>query len=71
MSEVFLVSHAGARPRFASSTRRAPQGAAWRARERDRRSVPDILADLHERGGLGELVRRVPRHVTRVLRHRA
>jgi glycosyltransferase involved in cell wall biosynthesis len=32
---------------------------------------PDILADLRERGGLGAVVRRVPEHVARVLRHRA
>jgi glycosyltransferase involved in cell wall biosynthesis len=32
---------------------------------------PDILVDLHSRGGLGELARRIPRHAGRVLRHRA
>jgi glycosyltransferase involved in cell wall biosynthesis len=31
----------------------------------------DILADMHERGGLGEVARRVPQHVARLLRHRA
>jgi glycosyltransferase involved in cell wall biosynthesis len=32
---------------------------------------PDILADLRERGGWGELARRLPRHLARALRHRA
>jgi glycosyltransferase involved in cell wall biosynthesis len=32
---------------------------------------PDILADLRQRGGLKEVVRRLPRHVGRALRHRA
>jgi glycosyltransferase involved in cell wall biosynthesis len=32
---------------------------------------PDILADLREHGGWGELARRLPRHVARALRHRA
>jgi glycosyltransferase involved in cell wall biosynthesis len=31
---------------------------------------PDILSDLRDRGGLGEVVRRVPHHVARLLRHR-
>jgi glycosyltransferase involved in cell wall biosynthesis len=31
---------------------------------------PDILSDLRERGGLGEVARRVPHHVARMLRHR-
>jgi len=32
---------------------------------------PAILADARERGGLGELVSRVPRHVSRLIRHRS
>jgi glycosyltransferase involved in cell wall biosynthesis len=32
---------------------------------------PDVLADLHDRGGLAEVARSVPRHLGRVLRHRA
>ena len=31
---------------------------------------PDVLADLHDRGGLPEVARGIPRHVARVLRHR-
>jgi glycosyltransferase involved in cell wall biosynthesis len=31
---------------------------------------PDILSDLRDRGGLGEVARRVPHHVARLLRHR-
>jgi glycosyltransferase involved in cell wall biosynthesis len=30
----------------------------------------DILADLRERGGVAEVVRRVPQHVARLVRHR-
>jgi glycosyltransferase involved in cell wall biosynthesis len=32
---------------------------------------PAILADARERGGLGELASRVPRHISRLIRHRA
>jgi hypothetical protein len=32
---------------------------------------PDILADVHEHGGLGEVLRRVSRNATRLLRYRA
>jgi glycosyltransferase involved in cell wall biosynthesis len=32
---------------------------------------PAILADARERGGLGELVSRVPRHISRLIRHRS
>ena len=32
---------------------------------------PDILADVQERDGLAEAAKRVPRHLARVLRHRA
>ena len=31
---------------------------------------PAILADAREQGGLGEIARRVPRHFTRLVRHR-
>ena len=31
---------------------------------------PDVLADLHDRGGVPEVARGIPRHVARVLRHR-
>ncbi|MBN1530594.1 MAG: glycosyltransferase [Thermoleophilaceae bacterium] len=48
--------------------RRAPFGPLARATYGQ---YPDILADLHERGGLAEVARRVPRHAARVLRHRA
>lgn len=48
--------------------RRVPPGVLARATYGQ---YPDILADLHDRGGLAELMRRVPHHVTRVLRHRA
>jgi glycosyltransferase involved in cell wall biosynthesis len=32
---------------------------------------PAILADARERGGLGELASRVPRHISRLIRHRS
>jgi len=32
---------------------------------------PAILADARERGGLGELAARVPRHISRLIRHRS
>ncbi len=58
----FCLEHT-ARPR-----RRVPAGVLARATFGQ---YPDILADLYERGGAAELARRVPRHVARVLRHRA
>ena len=48
--------------------RHAPRGVLARATYGQ---YPDIVADMHERGGLGELAKRMPKHVTRVLRHRS
>jgi glycosyltransferase involved in cell wall biosynthesis len=48
--------------------RRAPFGALARATYGQ---YPDILADLHDRGGLAEVARRMPRHAARILRHRS
>ena len=48
--------------------RRPPPGVLARATFGQ---YPDILADLRDRGGLPEVARRIPRHVGRVLRHRA
>jgi glycosyltransferase involved in cell wall biosynthesis len=58
----FCVEHASRPPRrpARSALARATYG-----------QYPDILADLREHGGLGEVARRLPRHVARVLRHRA
>jgi hypothetical protein len=48
--------------------RRPPRGALARATFGQ---YPDLLASLREHGGLGEAARALPRHVARVLRHRA
>lgn len=58
----FCLEHRG-RPR-----RRVPASVLARATFGQ---YPDILADLYDRGGASELARRVPRHLARVLRHRA
>jgi glycosyltransferase involved in cell wall biosynthesis len=58
----FCLEHR-ARPR-----RRVPAGVLARATYGQ---LPDVLADRRGRGGLGQLARRIPRHVVRVLRHRA
>jgi glycosyltransferase involved in cell wall biosynthesis len=48
--------------------RRPPRGALARATYGQ---YPDVLAALREHGGLGEAARSLPRHVGRLLRHRA
>jgi glycosyltransferase involved in cell wall biosynthesis len=58
----FCLEHEG-RPR-----RRPARGALARATYGQ---YPDVLAALREHGGLGEAARSLPRHVGRLLRHRA
>ncbi len=58
----FCVEHASRPPR------RPASGALARATYGQ---YPDILADARDRGGLTEAAKRVPRHLARVLRHRA
>jgi hypothetical protein len=58
----FCAEHAARPPR------RPPRGALMRATYGQ---YPDVLAALRERGGLAEAARALPRHVGRVLRHRA
>jgi glycosyltransferase involved in cell wall biosynthesis len=48
--------------------RRPPRGALARATYGQ---YPDVLGALREHGGLGEAARSLPRHLARVLRHRA
>ncbi len=48
--------------------RRAPRGTLLRATYGQ---YPDVLAALREHGGLGEAARALPRHLARLLRHRA
>jgi hypothetical protein len=48
--------------------RRVPRGALLRATYGQ---YPDVLAALREHGGPGEAVRALPRHLARLLRHRA
>jgi glycosyltransferase involved in cell wall biosynthesis len=52
----------------ARPSRRAPRGALARATYGQ---YPDVLAALREHGGLREAARGLPRHLARVLRHRA
>jgi glycosyltransferase involved in cell wall biosynthesis len=58
----FCAEQAGRPPR------KVPPGVLARA---TLGQYPDVLADLHDRGGLAEVARSVPRHLGRVLRHRA
>jgi glycosyltransferase involved in cell wall biosynthesis len=58
----FCLEH-DARPR-----RKPPRGALARATYGQ---YPDVLAALREHGGLAEAARSLPRHLSRVLRHRA
>ena len=48
--------------------RRVPRGTLARATYGQ---YPDVLAALREHGGLGEAARGLPRHLARILRHRA
>jgi glycosyltransferase involved in cell wall biosynthesis len=57
--------------RFCADQRPARRPAAAALARATYGQYPAILADARERGGLGELVSRVPRHISRVIRHRS
>jgi glycosyltransferase involved in cell wall biosynthesis len=51
--------------------RERPRPARWTLVRATYGQYPDILADARDVGGLREVAARIPRHVARVLRHRA
>jgi hypothetical protein len=51
--------------------RERPPPARWTLVRATYGQYPDILADARDVGGLREVAARIPRHVARVLRHRA
>jgi glycosyltransferase involved in cell wall biosynthesis len=57
--------------RFCSEQRPARQPAQAVLARATYGQYPAILADARERGGLGELAARVPRHISRLIRHRS
>jgi hypothetical protein len=50
-------------------SRQRRRRARWTLARATYGQYPDVLADARDRGGLREVVQRVPRHVARVLRH--